>query len=127
MVTNKAEIEYAVMLAVLNFQTEFMKCAYSNVQAHVVDELIHVRLVRTVPIPAEQELERSSEGHELLRRYHGALFDSCRHILKDRIEQAIGMTIHSILTDIDPVAGKNTIVIRLHEPVAASTSCPSVG
>lgn len=60
--TNKAEIEYAVMLAVLNFQTEFMKCAYSNVQTHVVDELIHVRLVRTVPIPAEQELARSSSG-----------------------------------------------------------------
>lgn len=41
-VVNKAEIEYAVMLAVLDFQTEFMKSSYSHVQAHVYDELIDV-------------------------------------------------------------------------------------
>lgn len=53
-VANNAELEYAVMLAVLDFQTEFMKSTYSNVQAHVVNELIHVRLLRTLPVPAEK-------------------------------------------------------------------------
>lgn len=126
-VANNAELEYAVMLAVLDFQTEFMKSTYSNVQAHVVNELIHVRLLRTLPVPAEKELARSPEGYGLLRRFHSALFDSCQHILQARIEQAIGMKIHSILTDLDPVVGENTIVIRLNEPLSASTSCPSVG
>jgi NADH:ubiquinone oxidoreductase subunit E len=37
-VANIAEIEYAVMLAVLNFQTEFMKSNYSQVQVHVCNE-----------------------------------------------------------------------------------------
>lgn len=41
-VTNKAEIEYAVMLAVLDFQTALMKFGYSHVQAHVYDEFIDV-------------------------------------------------------------------------------------
>lgn len=126
-VANNAELEYAVTLAVLDFQTEFMKSTYSNVQAHVADELIHVELLRTVPVPAEKELARSPEGYGLLRRFHSALFDSCRHILQARIEQAIGMKVHSILTDLDPVAGKNTIVIRLDESLTVSSSCPSIG
>lgn len=44
-VVNKAERDYAVTLAVLDFQTEFMKFGYSHVQAHVYDELIDVTSV----------------------------------------------------------------------------------
>ncbi len=112
-VTNKAEIEYAVMIAVLDFQTDFMKSSYSHVQAHVFDELIYVTLTRTASIPAEQELARSAEGHELLRRFHRAMFDSSRHVLQERVEQAIGVKIHSIVSDLDPIKGRGTILIKL--------------
>lgn len=65
-VINKAEIEYAVMLAVLDFQTEFMKSADSHVQASVYDELIYVTSARSASIPAEKELvqrRKNSPGH----------------------------------------------------------------
>ncbi|MFY4730849.1 Na-translocating system protein MpsC family protein [Nitrospira sp. BLG_2] len=87
-VINKAEIEYAAMLTVLDFQTEFMKSAYSHVRVSVYDELIYVTSVRSASIPAEKELGRSPEGHELLRRFHRTLFDSCQHVLQKRMEQA---------------------------------------
>lgn len=115
---NQAEIEYAVMLAVLDFQTEFMKSAYSQVQAYLFEELVYVTAARSAPIPAEQELARSPEGHELLRRFHRALFDSCQHVLQERVEQAIGMKIQSLLTDFDPVAGRSTLIIKLSEPLS---------
>lgn len=115
-VTNKAEIEYAIMLAVLDFQTEFMKSAYSQVQAYVYDDLIYVTLARSTSIPAEQELARSPEGHELLCRFHRSMFDSCQHVLQDRIEQAIGAKIHSIVNDLHPIEGRSMILIRLCEP-----------
>lgn len=118
---NKAEIEYAVMLAVLDFQTEFMKAPYSHVQACVYDELIYVTSARRTSIPAEQELARSPEGHELLRRFHRALFDSCQHVLRKRIEQAIGVKIFHIVTDLDPEAGRTTLIIKLLEPIPQST------
>ncbi|MDH4152540.1 MAG: DUF2294 domain-containing protein [Nitrospira sp.] len=120
--TNKAEIEYAVMLAVLDFQTEFMKSSYSQVQAHVYDELIYVTSARSTSIPAEKELARSAEGHELLRRFHRALFDSCQHVLQGRLEQAIGAKIQNIVTDLDPEEGRNTLVIKLFEPLTQSTT-----
>ncbi|MBS0156542.1 MAG: DUF2294 family protein [Nitrospira sp.] len=115
--TNKAEIEYAVMLAVLGFQTEFMKSTYSNIQAHLCDELIYVTSTRSASIPAEKELARSPEGLELLRRFHRALFDSCQHVLQARIEHAIGARVQNIVTDLDPEAGISTIVIKLLEPM----------
>ena len=120
--TNKAEIEYAVMLAVLDFQTEFMKSGYSQVQAHAYDELIYVTSARSTSIPAEKELARSTDGHELLRRFHRALFDSCQHVLRGRIEQAIGVKVQNIVTDLDPEAGLSTVVIKLLEPITQSSA-----
>lgn len=121
-VTNKAEIEYAVMLAVLDFQTEFMKSNYSHVQAHVYDELIYVTSARSRSIPAETELARSPEGHDLLRRFHRALFDSCQNTLRERIEQAIGVKIENIVTDLDPEVGRSTLIIKLLEPLTQSAT-----
>jgi len=114
-VTNKAEIEYATMLAVLNFQTEFLKSGYSHVQARVYDELIYVTAARSTPIPAEEALAQSPEGLDLLRRFHRAMFDSCQHVLQSRIEQAIGRKIHNILMDLDPIEGRGTILIQLRD------------
>ena len=119
-VTNKAEIEYAVMLAVLDFQTEFMKSPYSQVHAHMYDELIYVTSTRSYSIPAEQELARSPEGHDLLRRFHRSMFDSCQHVLQKRIEQAIGVKIQNIVPDLEPEAGRSTLVIKLFKPITHS-------
>jgi len=120
-VTNKAEIEYAVMLAVLDFQTEFVKSNYLHVRVNVFDDLIYVTSTRSVSIPAEKELARSPEGLELLRRFYRAMFDSCQHILRARIEQAIGETVQNIVTDLDPKAGLSTVVIKLFAPMNLSS------
>lgn len=119
-IPNRAEIEYAVTLAVLNFQTEFMKSNYSHVQVTVFDELIYVTSTRSVSIPAEKELARSREGLSLLRRFHRAMLDSCQHVLQARVEQAIGLKVQNIMTDLDPEAGLSTVVIKLVEPLARS-------
>jgi uncharacterized protein YbcI len=111
--TNKDEMEYAVMLAVLDFQTEFMKSPYSRVKAHVYHELIYFTSSRSVSIPAERDLARSPEGHELLHRFQRGMFDSCQGVLQERLEQAIGVRIQRIVTDLDPVAGISTLVITL--------------
>lgn len=109
------------MLTVLDFQTEFMKSPYSHVQVSVYDELIYVTSAKSASIPAEKELARSPEGHDLLRRFHRALFDSCQHVLQKRIEQAIGVKIQNIVTDLDPEAGRTTLIIKLLEPIPQST------
>jgi uncharacterized protein YbcI len=118
---NHAEIEYAVMIAVLDFQTEFMKSTYSQVQVYLFEERLYVTSTRSAPIPAEVELAKSPEGHELLHRFHRALFDSCQHVLRERIEQVIGVKIQNIVAYLDPKAGRSTLVIKLLRPIFQST------
>ena len=123
--TNKAEMEYAITLAVLDFHTEFMKAHYSSVHVHVCDELIEVALARTTSIPAEKQLARSTEGRALLRQFHRAMFDSCQSLLCTRIEDAIGTKVQSLIADLDPSAGRTTLIIRLQESLTTSTARPS--
>ena len=115
---NVADLEYAIMLAMLNFQDEYLKTKGSRAQVRVLGELIEVTLTRTAPIPAEERLARSPEGLALLRQFHHAVFDSCRSVLQERIQHVLGTKVHNIVTDIDPIAGKSTIVVRLVEPVS---------
>lgn len=112
---NKAEVEYAVMLAVLDFQTEFMKSQYSRVRVQVFDKLIEVTLTRSAPIPAEEELAKSPGGQILLRQFHQAIFDSCRDLLRTKIERVIGAKVENIISDLDLTAGKSTLFIKLHQ------------
>jgi uncharacterized protein YbcI len=126
-VTNKAEIEYAVMLAVLNFHTEFMKTKYSRAQVQVFDELIEVTLTKTVSIPAEDELPRSAGGRSPLCQSHQAIFDSYQGFLCKRIEDAIGAKVRNLIADFDSSAGSTTIIVRLQEPLVPLASCQSVG
>lgn len=113
------------MLAVLDFQTEFMKSNYSRVQVHVCNERIEVTLTRTISIPAEDELARSVGGRALLCQFYQALFDSCQRFLCQRIESAIGVKVQRPIADLDPPAGKTTLIIRLQESLTTSTACPS--
>ena len=109
---NKAEVEYAVTLAVLSFQTEFMRSNYSHIQVNVHETLIEVIQTRSASIPAEEELAKSPEGRTLLRQFHQAIFDSCRDQLREMIERAIGGKVESIISDLDLPAGKTTLIIK---------------
>jgi uncharacterized protein YbcI len=117
---NKADIEYAVMLAVLNFQKEFMQSNYSLIQVWLRESLIEVDLTRTAPIPAEQLLAQTQEGSDQLRRMYQALFTAGQDILKKQLEEILDRKINEMVTDLEPLSGKNTIVIRLEEASGSS-------
>ena len=120
-VANKAEIEYAVMLAVLNFQTDFMKAHHSRAHVHLLDELIKVTLTRTVLIPAEDELARSAEGRALLRQFHQALFESCQSSLCKRLDDAIGLKVQKLMVDYDPLVRRTTLIIMPQAPLTLTS------
>jgi uncharacterized protein YbcI len=113
---NKADIEYAIMLAVLNFQKEFMQSHYSHIQVRLLENLIEVDLTRTSPIPAEVRLAQSQEGRAQLRQMHQALFTAGQDMLRIQLEEIVGRTICEMITGLEPLSGKNTIAIRLLEP-----------
>lgn len=113
----KADIEYAVMLAVLNFQKEFMQSHYSHLQVRLLENVVEVDLTRTSPIPAEKRLAQTQEGRAQLRQMHQALFSAGQDILKKQLEDILGGKIYEMVTDLEPLSGKNTIVIRFNNAI----------
>lgn len=116
---NKADVEYAVMLAVLNFQKEFMQSHYSHLQVRLRENLIEVDLTRTAPIPAEERLAQTQEGRAQLRQMHQSLFTAGQDILKTQLEEILGGKICEMVTDLEPLSGKSTLVIRLNEAIGS--------
>ena len=116
---NKADIEYAVMLAVLSFQKEFMQSHYSHIQVQLRENLIEVDLTRTAPIPAEERLAQTQEGRAQLKQMHQALFTAGQDILKTQLEEILGETISEMVPDLEPLSGKGTIVIRLNDATSS--------
>ena len=113
----KADIEYAVMLAVLSFQNEFMQSNYSHVQVQLLENLVVVDLTRTAPIPAEQLLAQTQEGRAQLRQMQQAMFTAGEDILKEQLEEILGETISEMVTTLRPLSGTSTIVIRLNDAI----------
>ena len=109
---NKADIEYSIMLAVLNFQKEFMQANYSYVQVRISENTVQVDLTRTAPIPAEERLAQTQEGRAQLRQMHQALFVAGEELLRQQLNQILGGLICEMSTDLEPLAGRSTIVIR---------------
>lgn len=108
-----ADLEYAVMLAILNFYTEFMKSNYSHVQVQLADDVINATITRNNAVPAEARLAQSEEGRALLRQVHEAMFTSCQDVLMERIESVVGRRVRTMVTSLDPVSGRSSITIRL--------------
>ncbi|MBA5872532.1 MAG: DUF2294 family protein [Nitrospira sp. CR2.1] len=120
--TNKADVEYAVMMTVLNFHSEFMRSGYSHVDVQWWTDLIHVTLTKTGSVPAEARLAQSEEGRALLRQVHEALFTSCQEELKERIETVVDRKVRTMVTSLDPVSGSSRIAIHLHDAPIRRTS-----
>ena len=109
---NKVDVEYAVMLAILNFHTEFMKSNYAHVRVQMSPDEIDVTLTRQGSVPAEMRLARSEEGCALLRQVHEAMFLSCEDILRERIEPVVERKVREMVTTLDPLSGQSRIAIR---------------
>ena len=117
---NKADIEYAIMLVVLNFQKEFLQSRYSHLQVRLSENVIEVDQTRTMQIPAEKRLAQTQEGRDQLRQMHQSLFTAGQDILKKQLEEIIGGKICEMVTDLEPLSGKNTITIRLNAVISCS-------
>jgi len=110
-----ADLEYAVMLAILNFHSEYMKSTYAHVDVQLSEDIINVTLTRMGTVPAEARLAQSEEGRALLRQVHEALFTSCQEVLTQRIESVVERKVRTMVTSLDPASGKSHIAINLQD------------
>ncbi|MBI4523734.1 MAG: DUF2294 domain-containing protein [Deltaproteobacteria bacterium] len=108
----KGEIEADISDAMVKFEMEYMGRGPREARTHVIEDMILVRL-KGVLTPAEQQLTKSADGVELIKKMRASLIENARPLLAEVIGGITGTKILGLHTDISTVAGERVIVFVL--------------
>ena len=109
----KADMEYQVMLAVLNFHRDYLQLHYSHARILMFDHVIEITLVPRKRIPAEQLLARLPEGRVQLQQMHAAAFHSGQTLLGNELQRILGVAVDRFSTQLSAESGITTVKLRL--------------
>lgn len=113
----QGEIEAAVCAGISQFQQEYMGRGPKDIQTHLIDNLLVVRL-QGVLTAAEQHLVQtlpSERGRDLLKQVRSQLIETARPILEKMIASATGAKVLSLHHDISTVTGEEVVAFTLDE------------
>src|SRR5512147_782272 len=101
-VKTHGEIEAAICEAVSRFEQDYMGRGPKDIHAHLLDDLLVVRL-QGVLTAAEQQLAESlpvEKGRDLLKQVRTHLIETARPVMEAIVEQVTGVKVVSLNHDI---------------------------
>ena len=113
----RGEIEAAICEGVRSFEQEYMSRGPKDIHAHLLDDLLVVRL-QGVLTAAEQQLAGSlpaEKGRGLLKQVRSQLIETARPVLEAMIQEVAGAKAVSLHHDISTATGEELIVFTLAE------------
>ena len=111
------EIEAAISQGMSRFEQEYMGRGPKAVHAHLINDLIVVRL-HGVLTTAEQHLVKTlqaDKGRDLVKQVRVQLLETSRPILEAMVEEITGVKLLSLHHDISTLTGEKIIVFTLVE------------
>jgi uncharacterized protein YbcI len=111
----KGEIEAAICKGMAQFEQDHMGRGPKSVHAHLIDNLIVVRL-QGVLTAAEQQLVKSfapEKGRDLLKDVRTQLMETARPVVEAMVQQAAGVKVLSLHHDISTVTGEEVVLFTL--------------
>ncbi len=108
----KGQVEALIGGAIVKFEKEYMGRGPTEIKTYIIKDMIFVRL-KGVLTPAEEQLSKTSEGAELIKRTRVQLLESARILLDNIILEITGCQIKSLHTDISTKTGERIIIFTL--------------
>jgi uncharacterized protein YbcI len=111
------EIEAAVCEGISRFEQEYMGRGPKDIHAHLIGDLIVVRL-HGVLTAAEQQLVKSlsaEKGRDLLKQVRTQLIETARPVLEALVIAITGVKVLSLHHDISTVTGEEVVLFTLAE------------
>jgi uncharacterized protein YbcI len=111
----QGEIEALICAGISRFEQDYMGRGPKNIHAHVVGDLLIVRL-QGVLTAAEQQLVKTlppEKGRDLLKQVRTQLIETARPALEAMVSEATGVNVVSIHHDISTVTGEEIMVFTL--------------
>src|SRR3984957_10299461 len=116
----QGEIESAISEGMSRFEQEYMGRGPNDVHAHLIGDLIVVRL-KGVLTAAEQHLVKtlpSETGRDLLKQVRSHLIEIARPTMEAMIEGVTCINVVSLHHDISTITGEEIVLFTLAEPPA---------
>ena len=114
---SQGEIEAAICKGIASFQQEYMGRGPAHIHAHLIGDLLVVRL-QGVLTAAEQHLVETlppEKGRDLLKQVRTQLIETARPILEELVLKTTGVKALSLHHDISVVTGEEVVLFTLAE------------
>lgn len=109
---SKGEIEAEISRALVQFEIDYMGRGPKEARTYIVEDIVLVRL-RGVLTPAEEQLTKSADGSELVKKMRSTLIDKARPLLYQVVGDITGNRIVELHTDISTRSGERVFVFTL--------------
>ena len=114
----QGEIEAAICEGISRFEQEYMGRGPKAIRAHLIDDLLVVRL-SGVLTAAEQQLVKTlpvDKGRGLLKQVRTQLMETARPTLETLVQNMTGVKVVSLHHDISTATGEEVVLFTLAEP-----------
>ena len=109
------EIEAAISQGVSRFEQDYMGRGPKNIHAHLLGDLLVVRL-QGVLTAAEQQLVKTlsgEKGRDLLKQVRTQLIELARPLLESMVHMTTGVEVLSLHHDISTVSAEEVVIFTL--------------
>lgn len=110
----KGEIEAQISQAMVQFEIDYMGRGPKEARSYVIEDMVLVRL-KGVLTPAEQQLTKSGEGSELVKKMRMILIEKARPLLYQVVGDITGAKIANLYTDISTASDERIFVFSLNQ------------
>jgi uncharacterized protein YbcI len=114
----KGEIEAEIGQAIVQFEIDYMGRGPKETRTYVVEDMVLVRLTGVLT-PAEQQLTKSAEGGELVKKMRATLIDKAKPFLYPVVNDITGAEVLELHTDISTQSGERIFVFTLDRDLEA--------
>jgi uncharacterized protein YbcI len=108
----KGEIEAEIGRAIVQFEIDYMGRGPKESRTYIIEDMVVVRL-KGVLTPAEEQLTKTIDGKELVKKMRATLIDKGRVLLYQVVGDITGSKIMDLHTDISLDSGERVFVFVL--------------
>ena len=108
----KGELEAQISEALVQFEIDYMGRGPKEARSHVIEDMVLARL-KGVLTPAEEQLTKSADGVELIKKVRSTLVENGKPILFQVVSNITGVKVLDLHTDISTATGERVFVFML--------------
>jgi uncharacterized protein YbcI len=115
----KGEMEAEISRAIVQFEVDYMGRGPKEARTYIVEDIVLVRL-KGVLTPAEEQLTKSADGSDLVKKMRATLIEKARALLYQVVGDITGSKISDLYTDISTPSGERVFVFTLSDNLERS-------